>query len=36
MNLTLGALLARLPLEPLENRILLGHALGLSRVALIT
>lgn len=36
MNETLGALLARLPLEPLENRILVGHALGLSRVALIT
>jgi len=36
MNETLGALLARLPLEPLENRILVSHALGLSRVALIT
>jgi release factor glutamine methyltransferase len=33
---TVGALQAALPLEPLENRILLQHALGLSRVALIT
>ncbi|WP_027864599.1 peptide chain release factor N(5)-glutamine methyltransferase [Massilia alkalitolerans] len=29
-------LLAALPLEPLENRILLCHALGISRVSLIT
>jgi release factor glutamine methyltransferase len=33
---TIGALQASLPLEPLENRILLQHVLGLSRVALIT
>jgi release factor glutamine methyltransferase len=33
---TIGALQATLPLEPLENRILLQHALGISRVALIT
>jgi release factor glutamine methyltransferase len=33
---TIGALQASLPLDPLENRILLCHALGLSRVALIT
>jgi release factor glutamine methyltransferase len=33
---TIGALQAALPLEPLENRILLCHALGLSRVSLIT
>jgi release factor glutamine methyltransferase len=33
---TVGALQAGLPLEPLENRILLCHALGLSRVGLIT
>ena len=33
---TLGALQARLPLDPLENRILLCHALGLTRVGLIT
>jgi release factor glutamine methyltransferase len=33
---TIGALQAALPLDPLENRILLCHALGLSRVALIT
>lgn len=33
---TIGALQAGLPLDPLENRILLCHALGLSRVALIT
>ncbi|SHH42576.1 peptide chain release factor N(5)-glutamine methyltransferase [Massilia sp. CF038] len=31
-----GALQAGLPLDPLENRILLCHALGLSRVGLIT
>jgi len=33
---TLGQLQAALPLDPLENRILLCHALGLARVALIT
>jgi release factor glutamine methyltransferase len=33
---TIGALQSALPLDPLENRILLCHALGLSRVALIT
>jgi len=33
---TVGALQAALPLEPLENRILLCHALGLNRVGLIT
>ncbi|MGZ8290547.1 MAG: peptide chain release factor N(5)-glutamine methyltransferase [Telluria sp.] len=33
---TLGALQAGLPLGALENRILLCHALGLTRVALIT
>ncbi|HEU4852348.1 MAG TPA: peptide chain release factor N(5)-glutamine methyltransferase [Telluria sp.] len=33
---TLAAALAQLPLDPLENRILLCHALGLARVALIT
>jgi release factor glutamine methyltransferase len=33
---TLGALQSQLPLEPLENRILLCHALGLTRVGLIT
>jgi release factor glutamine methyltransferase len=33
---TIGALQASLPLEPLENRILLQHVLGISRVALIT
>jgi release factor glutamine methyltransferase len=33
---TIGALQASLPLEPLENRILLCHALGITRVALIT
>jgi release factor glutamine methyltransferase len=33
---TLGQLQASLPLDPLENRILLCHALGLPRVALIT
>jgi release factor glutamine methyltransferase len=40
MNIAPGAsvqaLQASLPLEPLENRILLQHALGLSRVGLIT
>jgi release factor glutamine methyltransferase len=35
-GLTVGALQAGLPLEPLENRILLCHVLGLSRVGLIT
>lgn len=33
---TLRQLLAALPLDPLENRILLCHALGVPRVALIT
>lgn len=33
---TLGQLQASLPLDPLENRILLCHALGIPRVALIT
>jgi release factor glutamine methyltransferase len=33
---TAGALQAALPLDPLENRILLCHALGLTRVGLIT
>jgi release factor glutamine methyltransferase len=33
---TVGALQAALPLEALENRILLCHVLGLSRVGLIT
>jgi release factor glutamine methyltransferase len=33
---TIKALQATLPLDPLENRILLCHALGLSRVGLIT
>lgn len=33
---TIRQLQAALPLEPLENRVLLCHALGLSRVALIT
>ncbi len=33
---TLRQLQAALPLDPLENRILLCHALGLTRVALIT
>lgn len=33
---TLGTLQARLPLDPLENRILLCHALGLTRTQLIT
>ena len=40
MNIVAGATLATiqaaLPLDPLENRILLCHALNLSRVALIT
>lgn len=33
---SIGALQASLPLDPLENRILLCHALGITRVALIT
>lgn len=33
---TVGALQTALPLDPLENRILLCHALGLTRVGLIT
>jgi release factor glutamine methyltransferase len=33
---TVGALQAALPLDALENRILLCHALGLTRVGLIT
>lgn len=33
---TLKQLQASLPLDPLENRILLCHALGLARIALIT
>ncbi|MES2317242.1 MAG: peptide chain release factor N(5)-glutamine methyltransferase [Pseudomonadota bacterium] len=33
---TIGAVQAALPLEPLENRILLCHALGITRVGLIT
>jgi release factor glutamine methyltransferase len=33
---SIGALQASLPLDPLENRILLCHALGISRIALIT
>jgi release factor glutamine methyltransferase len=33
---TVQALQAALPLDPLENRILLCHALGLTRVGLIT
>ncbi|WP_020655216.1 peptide chain release factor N(5)-glutamine methyltransferase [Massilia niastensis] len=33
---TIGRLQQALPLDPLENRILLCHALGLPRVALIT
>ncbi len=33
---TVGTLQATLPLDPLENRILLCHALGLTRVGLIT
>lgn len=35
-GVTIGALQAALPLDPLENRILLCHALGLTRVGLIT
>jgi release factor glutamine methyltransferase len=33
---TIGSLQARLPLDALENRILLCHALGITRVGLIT
>jgi release factor glutamine methyltransferase len=33
---TIGALQSSLPLDPLENRILLQHVLGISRVGLIT
>lgn len=33
---TVGAVQAALPLDPLENRILLCHALGLTRVGLVT
>ena len=33
---SIGSLQASLPLDPLENRILLCHALGISRVGLIT
>lgn len=33
---SLGEVLAQSPLDPLETRILLGHALGLTRVQLIT
>jgi release factor glutamine methyltransferase len=33
---TIGALQVSLPLDPLENRILLCHALGMTRVGLIT
>jgi release factor glutamine methyltransferase len=35
-GITVGALQATLPLAPLENRILICHALGLTRVGLIT
>lgn len=35
-GMSVAAVQAALPLDPLENRILLGHALGLSRVGLIT
>ncbi|WP_426194638.1 peptide chain release factor N(5)-glutamine methyltransferase [Massilia sp. DWR3-1-1] len=35
-RMTVAAIQAALPLAPLENRILLGHALGLTRVGLIT
>ena len=33
---SIGSLQAGLPLDPLENRILLCHALGITRVGLIT
>lgn len=35
-GMAVGAALAALPLDPLENRILLCHATGLSRIQLIT
>jgi release factor glutamine methyltransferase len=35
-GVTVGAVQAAMPLDPLENRILLCHVLGLSRVGLIT
>lgn len=35
-GVSIGKLQAALPLDPLENRILLCHALGLTRVGLIT
>jgi release factor glutamine methyltransferase len=35
-GVTIGALQTALPLDPLENRILLCHALGITRVGLIT
>ncbi|NNG25070.1 peptide chain release factor N(5)-glutamine methyltransferase [Telluria aromaticivorans] len=35
-GVTIGQLQASLPLDPLENRILLCHALGLARIQLIT
>jgi release factor glutamine methyltransferase len=35
-GVTVGAAQAALPLDPLENRILLCHALGITRVGLIT
>jgi release factor glutamine methyltransferase len=35
-GMTVGAIQQALPLDPLENRIVLGHALGLTRVGLIT
>ena len=35
-GMTVAAIQTLLPLAPLENRILLGHALGLTRVGLIT
>lgn len=35
-GITVGRLQTTLPLDALENRILLGHALGLTRVGLIT
>jgi len=35
-GVTIGALQTALPLDPLENRMLLCHALGITRVGLIT
>jgi release factor glutamine methyltransferase len=35
-GMSVAAVQSQLPLDPLENRILLGHALGLTRVGLIT